>query len=166
MSNIFSIDYKKLIVLLLPTMLRKPILFALLKSATKPVVSLYDTFSSNRSRNLYEVEQNGQVCYMRKMLNDNFDRDQRRIYISDGESSEWVFLFQKSTFNSQGGKQPVWVSNEEPVLVPRQGSVSAAGSDFVVNIPVALRGAADENRITALVNYYKLASKRYIINYN
>lgn len=185
MNKVFNIDYKRLIVLLLPTFLRKPVLYSLLKAMISPVISLYDAFLTNRAQNIYKANINGQVCHLRGMLNDNFDNDQRRIYISNGSTNGWCFAFMQALFNTQGNKQPIWAGSADKVNIDtlgnktfvfnqgntgvlqlsKQGAIGANGMDFVVMVPVALREIVDEVRMTSLVNYYKLASKRYDINY-
>lgn len=184
MSKVYDIDYKRLIVLLLPSDMRKPRLFAVIKAMIAPIVVLYDQFKVNRSLNLYKVNRTGQVCHLRGMLNDNFDPSLRRIVIADGITSDWTILYKYSLFNAIDNKQPLWVgfANSSSVdgfgnttaifnqdntvsLISKQGSVGTAGIDFLVMVPMALRGIVDENRIKAQVNYYKLASKRYEIQY-
>lgn len=177
MSAVFKIDYKRLVVMLLPTGLRKPILFGLLKVAVKPITMLYDTFLSSRRQNIYVINQTGQVCYLRGLLNDAFDVELRRLYVANGEASDWTILYQKSLFTAIDNKSPLWLTGADEKqagtllfrrdvrLVPKTGSVSAVGVDFMVMVPMILRGKIDENRMISLVNFYKLASKRYIIQY-
>ena len=62
------------------------------------------------------------------------------------------------------------------VLVPRRGSErflilnrrgfgGVSGYDFCVNIPLALYDKLDITQVRAVVDAYKLASKRFSINY-
>jgi len=180
MSRIYIVDYKRLIVLLLPTFLRRPILFGLLKSLVCPIVTLHDQFTAQRGINIYQANHTGQVCYLRGMLNDAFDNNQRRIYIADAEPLGWTMLYKKVLFSEIGGKQPIMIGRSDSStsssltfnegntgvhLLSKQGSIGAIGIDFTVMIPMSLRGRADESRIVSLVNFYKLASKRYAIQY-
>lgn len=179
MTNFFNIDFKRLVLMLLPTFLRKPLLYSLIKSAVAPMVTLYDQFLRSRSDSLYRLRITPQVCYLRRMLNDNFDPDLRGIRITDGNPSNWIFAYPESRFNATQGKQPLWASPanaKQPGLliftsdtglrvVPRQGDVGASGLDFNVMVPARLRGVTDEKKMASLVNYYKLASKRYAISY-
>ena len=65
---------------------------------------------------------------------------------------------------------------DDEVLVPRRGSErflilnrrgygGVSGYDFWVNIPLALRDKLDIAQIRAVADAYKLASKRFSINY-
>lgn len=185
MNRVFEIDFKKLIVLLLPTFLRKPVLFSLLKALIRPVVILYDDFKTQRTKNLYRANHNGQVCYLRKMLNDYFDNDLRRMSIAEGNADDWTFIYKHETFNETEGGVPLWMSRADSAipgsygnstlvfdsdnigikLISKQGYVGSSGLDFLIRVPASLRGIADESRMISLVNYYKLASKRYTITY-
>jgi len=179
MTKFFNIDFKRLVLLLLPTFLRKATLYSLLKSSVQPIVSVYDNFIRNRTENLYKLRITPQVCYLRKMLNDRFDVDLRAIYITDGNPSNWIIAYPQAKFNSADGKVPLWASMANEIagkklifttdlgirMAPRQGDIGASGIDFNVMVPLRLRGIADEKRIISLVNYYKLASKRYAISY-
>jgi len=180
MNKVFEVDFKRLVVLLLPTFLRKPLLFALIKALVRPVVSVHTAFMAARREALYKTNHTGQVCYLRGCLNDAFDSDLRRIYISDAESLDWCFLYKKETFSSEGKGKPIYLGfaserqqkrlmfsagNAGVKILPKQGTVGAMGVDFAVMVPMAMRGKIDESRIVSLVNFYKLASKRYMINF-
>jgi hypothetical protein len=183
MSQIPAIDYKRLVVQLLPTFMRFPALYALLYAMVYPVSTLRDRFLKNRADNLYKINQTGQVCYLRGMLNDNFDPTQRRILLIDGVNSDWQFTYKEQTFNTTDKGEPLYVaaansitsdslgnstlvfSGNTIVNIPKRGSIGALGFDFSIKLPMELRGVADENHLKALVNYYKLASKRYDIQY-
>lgn len=182
MSKIFEVDFKRLVALALPVELRKPKLFALIKAATRPLVQLYDLFLSNRAANIYTVNITPQVCYLRKMLNDNFDITARRLYVANGVVNDWHFAYSYSTDPDMplvagkadstqlgavtGSKVLVYNNDNEGLkLISKQGDIGTTGFDFYVMIPFALRGLIDENRVKSLINYYKLASKRYAIQY-
>lgn len=51
------------------------------------------------------------------------------------------------------------------VVLNRRGYGGVSGYDFWVNIPVALLDEIDTDRVRAVVDSYKLASKRYQINF-
>jgi len=178
--KVFEVDFKRLVVLLLPTFLRRPLLFALLKALVRPLVSMHTTFMAARREALYKANHTGQVCYLRGCLNDAFDSDLRRIKLADAESLGWCILYKKETFPPDGKGKPLnlafasekqkkmlvfGIGNKGVALLSKQGSIGAVGADFAVMVPMSMRGRVDENRIISLVNFYKLASKRYMINY-
>ena len=51
------------------------------------------------------------------------------------------------------------------VIVNRRGYGGVSGYDFWVNIPLALYGEVDVAQVAAVVNTYKLASKRFSTNF-
>lgn len=180
MSKVFEIDFDRLMLLLLPTALRKPRLFALLQVMVVSLRALYNTFIANRDRNIAIVNVTPQVCYLRGVLNDTFDPDtdseqRRRITIGDGTTSDWVILYNNTLFNNIGGKQPVWLSKATSTstsemgaityslgsakLFAKQDSILSEGFDFVVTVPDGI--LYDMARLRAIVDFYKLAGKRY-----
>lgn len=165
MSRIYSIDFNRLVVALLPTMLRKPGLFALTSCLVKPLVTLYGMFMQQRKSDLYEASVTPQVCSLRGLLNDAFDSELRRIKIADGQVNDWTFVYSQTMFNFTEGKLPLWLSSGQHQLISKQGVISSIGFDFAVLVPTELRNNNNHNRLTSLVDAHKLASKRYIVNY-
>ncbi len=165
--RIFEINYNRLIVLLLPSFLQKQVWVAFLKALTAPVVTQYNNFLHQRTDNIYKVNITGQVCYLRKMLNDKFDAIERRIYITEGQTNDWVFVYKKELFNSTDNKNPIWLKPASigVTLLSKRDQLDVLGIDFKVMIPAVIQSSIDENQMKSLLNYYKLASKRYTINY-
>jgi hypothetical protein len=89
----YKVDFKKLAILMLPTFLRKPIVVAYLQSLLVPIDSVYYNWSVFRNDNIYKMQHNGQICYLRKALNDKFDPSLRRIYIGNGNRYERQYLY-------------------------------------------------------------------------
>lgn len=160
-SSIYEIAYKKLVLMLLPTMLRKPLLVTIANAMISPVVSLYRSFMQFRDEINYRLYHNGQTCYLRAVLNDAFDPTSRRITVTDGDiSGAAVFIYQRSESKFKMLKR----RGEGALLISRRGFSGTTGFDFMVNLPIDLKGI-DELRLRAITNTYKLASKRYAINY-
>lgn len=158
MNNIFNIDYYRLVKLLLPVMLRRPLLLAFMEAIVSPVDTLYGLFSSNRNANLYRLSITPQVCFLEKALNDRFDISRRRIYIEDGVFYDEQYLFTEGEGLDEYVYTPV--ENKDIYLYTR--SETGSGSvDFIVVVPAGLR--YNEAEMKALVNMYKLASKTFII---
>lgn len=151
----FRIDIDRLVTLLLLPDLRVRFNFIFVRAMVQPVASLLDKFKLNRSNNLYDLEHNGQVCYLRSMLNDWFDPSERRITIEDTVRYNWTFIY------PEAADQPLWL---ETVPVASEAYTSDEGVDFTVNVPAEL-GTGIKPRMISLINYYKLAGKRYAINF-
>lgn len=158
----YDINFKRLALLLLPTFLRRPLMASLTYAIVTPLSYIHTNFLQFRKDAAYRLNHNGQVCYLRAVLNDTFDPEQRRITVTDTAQNVGVmFVFCRAE------DRPILVprrNTEAVMLVNRRGFGGASGYDFVVNIPFALRGV-EETRLTAVVNTYKLASKRFAISY-
>lgn len=151
MSKVYDIDIKKLSVLLLPTFLRKAKMVAWLHGLVTPLVSLHYAFQQKRNADLYNLNHNGQVCYLRGVLNDAFDVEQRRIKITDGNTYRRQYIY------TRGEKKPKYLGK---IYLHERGDYSDESVDFIV---VAPREIYRENEMKALIDFYRLASKRYKI---
>ncbi|MCL2793609.1 MAG: hypothetical protein FWD87_11035 [Spirochaetaceae bacterium] len=153
MANIFHIDFERLAKFLLPISLRKVIIKAFLNAFIKPVKTLYKQFNLFRLDKNQQISYNAQVCSMRKMLNDIFDPAQRRITIAQAAQRTHLMLYRREE------EKPVMFGVH---LVNRRDLIEYR-NEFTVNIPICLQDR--EIEIRAKINYYKLATKQYIIKY-
>ncbi len=159
----YDVNFKRLALLLLPTFLRKPLLGALVYAAVSPLNYLHTKFVLFQRSTDYRLTHNGQVCYLRAVLNDQFDPIERRITITeDATGTGPLMLWRRSEDRAQ--LLPMRESGTA-FIVNRRGFDGVNSFDFWVNIPVALLEAVDVTRLKAIVNTYKLASKRFSINY-
>lgn len=158
----YDVNFKRLALLLLPTFLRRPLMASLTYAAVTPLNYIHTRFLEFRKDAAYRLNHNGQVCYLRAVLNDTFDPELRRITVTDTAQNVGILLVFR-----RDEDRAILVprrNSESVVLVNRRGFGGVSGYDFVVNIPLALRGI-DDARLTAVVNTYKLASKRFAISY-
>ncbi len=151
MSKVFDIDIKKLTVLLLPIALRKSRIVALLRSMVMPLVSLHYLFMVKRTADLYKLEHNSQVCYLRAALNDHFDNNARRIRIIDGNQYKRNYIY------TRGEEKPVYLGT---TFLYDRADYADTGVDFIVEVPTE---AYRQYEMQALIDFYRLASKRYKI---
>lgn len=154
----WSVNFCRLTQLLSPTFLRKEKMRAWLCLLVSPIQELQNIWLSNRRDNLYNVQHNSQVCYLRKMLNDEFDSTQRRILIDDGLGVEAFYIY------TEGENKPKYIRTEAenaPVFLHPSSAYAGTGVDFYVLVPIGLE--FNEIKMRALVDFYRLASKRYEI---
>lgn len=151
MSKVFDIDIKKLTVLLLPISLRKPRTVALLRAMVMPLVNLHYRFTVKRTADLYQLGHNSQVCYLRAALNDTFDVEQRRIRIIEGNQYRRNYIY------TRGEEKPAYLG---AMYLYDRADYADTGVDFIVEVPA---GTHDKYRMQALIDFYRLASKRYKI---
>ena len=127
-------------------------MLAWLRALHFPLIEIVDDFNCNRNQNLYKLAHNGQVCYLRKVLNDRFDIAQRRIKIIDGNKYKREYIY------TDGEKKPKFLGT---MYLRDDADYSDTGVDFVVLIPTGLN--YNDYEMRALIDFYKLASKRYKI---
>lgn len=155
----YNINYNRLAVLLLPTALRKVRIVSYLRALLVPVDSLYYLWKNFRVDNIYKVTHTGQVCSLRKSLNDRFDPELRRIYIGDGQQNPTTYMhteaeYQELHINTEAEADTVWLYMES--------ETADSGLDFIVYVPF---GVAFNNKFAlyAHIDFYKAGGKRYAI---
>ncbi len=161
--RIFKIDFDKLILLLLPTFERKKGLFNFLRVLLSPVVSIYKSFLKKRITDYYKIEHTGQVNRLENALNDSFDKEQRRIIIKRGNRYERQYIY------TSAEQRPRYLGT---MYIRTLDEFADTGVDFIILVPQDVWDAnitidnVQGKRfydIESLVDYYKLASKRYKI---
>lgn len=151
----YKVDWDRFILLLLPTFLRKVVLFNYLRALISPIggssTSIYYRWEQQRTANLKKLSYNSQKCYLRKALNDYHDTELRRIYTTKVPQLESNYLFQPEE-NLDFYLETMWLD-----LDYTQQSVQV---DFLVFVP---QDIYDNNKsaVLATLEYYVLASKTY-----
>lgn len=163
-SQLFEIDYKRLVLLLLPTFLRQSRLFALVSALISEIRLLHGKFIENRNKNIERLQYNGQVCYLCKLLNDKLDPQQRRITITDEhQEGEWLTIYDETqSYQTFTYTLPGSSINQVPI-VWNETKIDQDAASFTVTVPWA-----DEKNIETLktlLNAYKLISQKYQINF-
>ena len=146
----YNLNIDKLLVLLTPTFLRKPKVVAWLRALAIPLHKLLYDFQQARESDLYNLAHNSQVCYLRKALDDEFDSLLRRIHIEYGKQNARIYIYPRSA------NKPLYLGK---IFLYQRGSYIDGGVDFVVVLPQDLE--YDRYKLEALVNFYKLAGKRW-----
>lgn len=147
----YKIDWDRLILLLLPTFLRKPVLFGYLRALISPIASLHYRWERLREGNLKKLSYNSQRCYLRGALNDIADPDLRRIYIDEVPFLNAPYLYQPAE-NLDYYLDIMWLDLDY--------TENGETADFIVYVPVAVL-TAKTNEIIATLDFYKLAGKSY-----
>lgn len=150
----YKIDFDKLVLLLLPTFLRKPVLFGYLKAMIEPVANLHYKWSLTvRDANLKKLKYNCQRCYLRGALNDNYDNVERRITIGDTLNLEQDYLY------TPAENLDVYLGT---MYLEQDFNYAGTVVDYIVNVPAAVLNEKI-NDIRALIEFYNLAGKQYQI---
>lgn len=149
----YKIDWDRLILLLLPTFLRKSVLFGYLKALVSPVASLYDDWVIMREDNLKTLQYNAQRCYLRGVLNDRYDKQERRITISNTNNKvqDYIYTFAQNA--------PVYLGT---MFLETEFNYAGTTVDFIVKVPELILNE-NRNKIIATIEFYVLAGKSYQI---
>ncbi len=159
----YDVNFRRLALLLLPTFWRRPLFGAFAFALVTPVSHLHVRFMQYRQRTGYRLRHNGQVCYLRAVLNDEFDPELRRITLSDSDKTDFGTVVYRRV-----ARRPLKLplrADSAGVKIYRRGFTGAGAVDFIVGIPAALRGNIDESRLSGVVDTYRLASMRYAVLY-
>lgn len=148
----YKVDWDKLILLLLPTFLRKSVLYSYVRALVSPIASLHYNWEQMRAANLLKLSYNSQRCYLRKALNDRFDPDLRRIFIDEIPQLEENYIYQPEE------NLDYYLDTMYLDLDYTEGGETV---DFVVYVPADVMNKINE--IIATLEFYKLAGKLFKI---
>lgn len=159
----YGINYGRLALAIVPIKLRKPLLMALLNVLLTGVRRADSVFGQFRADTNFRLYHNGQVCYLRAALNDTFDWERRRITIDDtGDYRESVIIYRR---DDPVHSVSVPVRNNGAIIINRRSMTIDGALDFTVSVPDDVRLTYGEAQIRALIDQFKLASKRYTLNF-
>lgn len=157
----FEINFNKVVVWLLPTFMRVPFWVNYFIAVVSPFVKIYNAFTTKRAETIYKLNHNSQVCYLEGALNDTFDPIERLIYLQDAGGYEAIGVNRDSDLQDLAIQSDALPSD---FMLHNDSAYNGGSYDFVVVLPYQLSSSMIY-RLKALVNYYKLAGKRYDIIY-
>ncbi len=134
-----------------------------IESLLKGVQFINDMFNTCALETKYLMSLSGQVIYLEHYLNDLFDADLRRIFISDGALTLPPYLYNIA----DGHTPPFYLHNiadgEAPFYLYNSNDY-AVGGEFIVNVPAdIILTALITSKIKAAVNRYRQAGARFTI---
>ncbi len=147
----YNIYIDKLVLLMLPTFLRKKRLAYFIRILIFPIKEIYRRFQDKQKNDWYRLNHNSQVFSLRKVLNDYFDNELRRIQIIDCEKKDRLYIY--TSFENRPlyiGKKYIYTRGEHSGIV-----------DFIVVVPPNLE--YDVYKMREIIDTYKLITKEYII---
>lgn len=157
--NVYNIDYKKLMVLLLPLRNRKPKFISYLSLIASQIQKLQYDFTEYRTS--IDATRKTQTCYMRALLNNYFDYYNRRIIVRTLAPNYDDYLIHASST----GKFRM-ASIETPLLAQKKGNFLASHTSFEVVLPIGFDlTKQQEILMTNLIDNNKLPSKTYRITH-
>ena len=158
------IDYRKLVILLLPTFLRRPVLMAWLRAMVYPLQQLHDRHQSARTQRLYELHHTSQICFIKDALNNEFGiTDYAAGFEIDDINApgNWIWVYDENVERFDDEQHmlfddPTWIHDTSSILPPT--------SAFTVLVPKHIEiDETNDARIRSVVNKYRLASRTFEI---
>lgn len=150
----YKLDVYKLSKLLLPQALRETKMMAFLEALLRPLDDLHYLWTQKRKDNIFILNHNWQVCYMRAALNEELDQDLRRIYIDGtGGGADKTYLY------TPAENQPKYLGK---LYIRQNLEFADTGADFIVYVPAEIM-ATRYYEVHAQIELYKLGGKRYLI---
>lgn len=158
-----KIDIHKLFVQLLPVSLRRLHTVLFLHALSLPLKRLTENV-------LYKMQHDGRVIYLEKVLNEAAEiptysaknhENTKVLFIGPGEIPDEVYIFQNPEPDA-----PVWLElgdefpNEaDKTYLNTQAELDDEYCDFTVWVPGTMNYL--ETKLRHLINYYKMAGKKY-----
>jgi hypothetical protein len=155
------IDWDKFVLLLLPVKMRVKAFFGLIRAMIAGLEHVYNMFLSYEREVKYKLIHSSQVWSLEAVLNDEFDTELRRIKIEDAEMTTLILLYPDDDEENrpavllQDDNTGAWLIHPDHIY-------QIGEYDFTAVMP----GAYSEDalkRVRSLIDYYKLAGKRYNI---
>ena len=156
-----SINWSRFVAWLLPVKMRTGSIHGFIHAFVSGLFDVYMRHSQYDNTIRYRMSHTSQVWSIEKVLNDDFDPILRRIYIDDAGGSVIIPL------NPDLDLVPVVLNDDAlpPSHVLQADSGYDGGQfDFVVVLPYQFSDG-DFYKVKSLVNFYKLAGKRYDIKF-
>lgn len=143
---------------MLPPILRRPLLLALLRAILKPMTSLMARFSTLRDQSRKRLAVTGQTISLVETLRERYRLPEGIIYITE-PSERQLYLFQESEGRTN---LPIFFIREQrDASMVRFSEEGSQEPDFTLHLPDFL--ASEEAEIRRFLDLYKPAGKRYAI---
>lgn len=144
---------------MLPPILRRPLLLALLRAILKPLTSLMARFSTLREQARKRLAVTGQTISLVETLRERYRLPEGVIYITEpSERQLYIYLPDEGRIDT-----PIYSTREQrdPTTI-RFDKEGGEEPDFTLHLPDFL--ASEEAEIRRFLDLYKPAGKRYALN--
>ena len=161
-----KIDYNKLAVLLLPTFLRQPILMSLARILMVPLQRLHDEHHAARDERMYQLRHTSQICHIKDALNREFAVGNHALtpdYAAGFEIEDinaigdWVMTYDEVPAFADAHTM---AEDDDYLLVYDEAIITQATQSCIVYVPKALDFNSSLPKVRAIVEQYRLASRR------
>lgn len=155
----YNVDIYKLGAYLVPPFLRKKKMYAFICVFLAPFYWICKMFKDYQKASLQKLNVNGQVIYIEKRLCDEFELEDREIFITDSDSLKPNISVM---YSDESITMAVYPQNSADALYLESGEESFKTEDYIVNVPSFLSEKTDV--IKTIVEYLKPAGRTCKIN--
>lgn len=157
---IFRIDFDKWVLSMLPSLLRRKVMFALCRAAVAPVRAIYERFTEKRKAHNYTLTHNGQVCYLRAALNDAFGTTSFDIVDYDDGRGEWLYAKSEELDHHLYAVDETLDDENNPVpILYDEAKLNLPLNTFIVQVPATIY-ATNLDKVEGIVERYRPLSKK------
>ena len=153
----YLIDFKKLVLLLLPHALRKKIIFAFLKASVAQLTILRDSLLKSRNYNLRSLHVTPQVCYLKAYLNECFGCSSNNGFEICDTIIEGNYLLTYDEDGFRATEIPIIIDNGDKRIYD-DDVINRVNDGFTVICPSVI-SEPDKTIVKTIVNKYRLASR-------
>jgi hypothetical protein len=157
----FNLNIEKVVKQSLPGLLVKPKLLSFILSLCAPIEYLHTQFLAYRSQANYNLTINSQVNRLQLALRDKFDLVGINVVTNEASITE-SFMYTINEEQEQSLIIHTIAENLNPSAIYADIEINNV-IDFVVEVPIGSDSL--EAAIISFVNRYKLADKKFIIQY-
>lgn len=154
----YHFDVEKWAVMVLPPVLRRPVMRSFIKALVYPLRSTYNNFLRLKGITDRVLSTNAFVGPLEHHLNGMFNQPDGTISISDYIDENKVYMSFRHEI-----MEALYISNDSNTVSLSSMRPAALRGEFVVNIPVTLGTPENIALIRETVNYYKYAGTTFTI---
>lgn len=158
--QIFKTNIVKLAYIIALPLLRTASVLAMIKACVLPLEQLRGDLVNKRADVNYWMQITPQKCYLEKALNDTFDHDQRRIFLTNSAGIDIQLI------HSDAAEMPVIIgqdSSEQYMLIHNDAGYTGGGINFIVNLNGVSLSEYQLIQLRTIVDRFKLADKTFEI---
>lgn len=156
----YRFDLNKWVLMILPPILRKGLLYSLLKALVSPLQVIYERFEELRKKTDGTLLFNAHTMYLERVLCRLLHLRDGSVYIKDLTNNDRLYLSYKEEINernyigSSSDDDKLYISSKRPVpLVGR----------FIIYIPIASASDSNIAIVKKWADHYKYAGTEFIV---
>lgn len=159
MSN--NIDFRHLVVLLLPSFLRGRNIVSLMRALVAPLVSLNYRRQQAEQDTIFRIRHTGQVCYLRDALNRYFNLTLEDGFEIDDVRAEGDFLIAYNETEWLADRQLIIPDPPDTVIAYDEDTIFST-KDFIVLCPNDIYSDTKDKMpvVRQIVEQYRLCSRQ------